>query len=141
MKTHSRGQKEMWLAVWRTSVFSAIKTVNVLEKFLWILRSIKKYISDIIKPKASINYSQTWPHYVSFFFFVLSLLLCWLWMVWPRKQRFTNTVTRSTLISSVQMLLYKHASQWELVYLKIKQKIQNYLERNIALILLPWSSS
>lgn len=105
MKAYSRGQKEMWLAVWRTSVFPAIKTVNVMEKFLWILRSIKKYISDIVKPKTSISYSQTWPHYVSFSFFFLFALLTH--SVQPRKQRFTNTITRSTLLS-MQKLLYKH---------------------------------
>lgn len=68
---YSRGQKEMWLAVWRISVFSVIKTVNVMEKFLWILRSITKYISDIIKPKASISYSRHDPakfSFLSFFF-------------------------------------------------------------------------
>lgn len=137
-KAFSRGQKEMWLAVWRTSVFPAIKTVNVMEKFLWILRSFKKYIWDIIKPKTSISYSQTWPHYVSFSFFFLFALLTH--SVQPRKQSFTNTITRITLLS-MQMLLYKHISQCELVYFKVKQKIHNCLKRNVALIPVAQSSS
>lgn len=105
MKTCSRGQNEMWLAVGRTSVFSVIKTVNVMETFLWILRSIKKYISDIIKPKASISYSQTWPCCFLFFFHSFFFLFCSLDSVFqPRK--LTNSITRITPIS-IQMLLYK----------------------------------